>query len=247
MILGQSEHYVEYGEDGKVTKGQELAVPKSKYVEDVKESNHSEIWGSYWDSGKWGYRCCFQQVRNSYCTGEAGRAAAREMARANEAQAAAPAPAAAKGHATEEKTKTKEHNSSSAATGAGTGSSSLLAGLKTSATASGEISDDESGAPKKKKSKTGKNSDQDEDSEHESDGSDAETRKARKAAEKRKAKIREALLKQPKGGKEKEKEESMVQGYDRVGAPSNKQMESYMRARVLSDDPMAKFKDTVED
>jgi pre-mRNA-processing factor SLU7 len=81
LLLAQSEHYVEYSEDGKVIKGQEKAVPKSKYLEDQKENGHNEVWGSYFDNGKWGYSCCHQTIRHSYCTGEAGKHAAAELAR----------------------------------------------------------------------------------------------------------------------------------------------------------------------
>ncbi len=51
----QSEHYVEYSEDGRVIKGQEKAIPRTKYVEDALENNHKGIWGSYFDlaSGRW--------------------------------------------------------------------------------------------------------------------------------------------------------------------------------------------------
>ncbi len=51
----QSEHYVEYSEDGRVVKGQEKAIPRTKYVEDVLENNHKGIWGSFFDltSGRW--------------------------------------------------------------------------------------------------------------------------------------------------------------------------------------------------
>lgn len=27
---------------------------------------------SYWQAGKWGYKCCHSFIKNSYCTGEAG-------------------------------------------------------------------------------------------------------------------------------------------------------------------------------
>lgn len=37
------------------------------------------MWGSYWENGKWGYKCCKQLVKNSYCTGAAGRQA-KELA-----------------------------------------------------------------------------------------------------------------------------------------------------------------------
>ena len=35
------------------------------------------VWGSYWVEGKWGYSCCHSLIRNSFCTGEAGKRAAR--------------------------------------------------------------------------------------------------------------------------------------------------------------------------
>jgi len=74
LLLGESEAYAEYAQTGEVIKGQEKAIPKTKYVEDVLENNHSEIWGSYFKDGKWGYSCCQQTFRNTYCTGETGRA-----------------------------------------------------------------------------------------------------------------------------------------------------------------------------
>ena len=106
MLLSQTEHYVEYSRTGQVVKGQEPAVPKSKYEEDgtsslagrravrnraggspnsvrfswpgaaavaaVFPNNHKTVWGSYWEEGNWGYACCGQFVKNSFCTGTAG-------------------------------------------------------------------------------------------------------------------------------------------------------------------------------
>jgi len=69
----QSEYYVEYGPDGRIRKGLEKPIPRSKYAEDVYEGNHSSVWGSFYKDGRWGYKCCHQTVRRSYCTGTAGR------------------------------------------------------------------------------------------------------------------------------------------------------------------------------
>ncbi|CAH1257821.1 SLU7 [Branchiostoma lanceolatum] len=81
LLLAQTEDYVEYSRHGTVLKGQEKAVTKSKYEEDVLINNHTAIWGSYWREGRWGYRCCHSFVKMSYCTGEAGKQVARmEMA-----------------------------------------------------------------------------------------------------------------------------------------------------------------------
>lgn len=53
---------------GRVIKGQEIKV-RSRYEEDVLTNNHTAVWGSYWRDGMWGYACCQQHVKNSYCTG----------------------------------------------------------------------------------------------------------------------------------------------------------------------------------
>eukprot|EP01137_Pigoraptor_chileana_P033117 Opistho-2@23549 len=75
LLLAQTEHYVEYSRTGKVIRGQEKAIPKSRYEEDVYTNNHTSVWGSFWDAGEWGYACCHSTQRNSYCTGEAGKQA----------------------------------------------------------------------------------------------------------------------------------------------------------------------------
>lgn len=49
-------------------------VARSKYPEDVFPGNHSSVFGSWWRDGKWGYRCCHSFAKNSYCTGEEGKA-----------------------------------------------------------------------------------------------------------------------------------------------------------------------------
>ncbi|KAF5741900.1 pre-mRNA-splicing factor SLU7 [Tripterygium wilfordii] len=76
LLLGQSEKEVEYDRAGRIIKGQEAALPKSKYEEDVHINNHTSVWGSWWKDHQWGYKCCRQTVRNSYCTGAAGIEAA---------------------------------------------------------------------------------------------------------------------------------------------------------------------------
>ncbi|MEE6478761.1 hypothetical protein FKM82_011985 [Ascaphus truei] len=73
LLLAQTEDYVEYSRHGTVIKGQEKAVTRSKYEEDVLINNHRLIWGSYWKEGRWGYKCCHSFVKLSYCTGEAGK------------------------------------------------------------------------------------------------------------------------------------------------------------------------------
>ncbi len=43
-------------------------------------NNHTSVWGSWWKDGVWGYACCHQCVKNSYCTGTVGVAAVEESA-----------------------------------------------------------------------------------------------------------------------------------------------------------------------
>ena len=39
--------------------------------------SQQSVWGSYWKDFRWGYSCCHSTVRGSYCTGQAGKDAAR--------------------------------------------------------------------------------------------------------------------------------------------------------------------------
>jgi pre-mRNA-processing factor SLU7 len=76
--LAATERYVEYDAQGRVIKGLEKGKVKSKYEEDVYPGNHTAIWGSHWNAGRWGYRCCHSYVKGSYCLAEAGKRAAAE-------------------------------------------------------------------------------------------------------------------------------------------------------------------------
>lgn len=71
LLHAQTEDYVEYSRHGTVIKGQEKARAKSKYVEGIHPNNHTSIWGSFWQNGKWGYQCCHSFIKQSYCTGTA--------------------------------------------------------------------------------------------------------------------------------------------------------------------------------
>jgi pre-mRNA-processing factor SLU7 len=76
----ESERYIEYDESGAI-KGAPKAVAKSKYPEDVLINNHTSVWGSWWHNFKWGYACCHSLMKNSYCTGEAGKKAFEDEVR----------------------------------------------------------------------------------------------------------------------------------------------------------------------
>ncbi|KAL8972212.1 MAG: hypothetical protein Q9183_000670 [Haloplaca sp. 2 TL-2023] len=78
--ITESEKYVEYDETGAI-KGAPKAVAKTKYPEDVLINNHTLVWGSWWKNFQWGYACCHSTVKNSYCTGEEGKAAVKQANR----------------------------------------------------------------------------------------------------------------------------------------------------------------------
>ncbi|KAF9624617.1 hypothetical protein IFM89_012039 [Coptis chinensis] len=63
LLLGQSEKQVEYDRAGRVIKGHETALPRSKYEEDVYINNHTCVWGSWWKDHRWGYKCRKQIIR----------------------------------------------------------------------------------------------------------------------------------------------------------------------------------------
>merc|ERR1712137_546845 len=77
LLLGQTECYVEYSQDGKLVSGGETTI-LSKWQEDHYPGNHESVWGSFWFNGKWGYACCCQLEKNAYCVGEAGKEAHRK-------------------------------------------------------------------------------------------------------------------------------------------------------------------------
>eukprot|EP01119_Soliformovum_irregulare_P004061 TRINITY_DN15072_c0_g1_i1.p2 TRINITY_DN15072_c0_g1~~TRINITY_DN15072_c0_g1_i1.p2 ORF type:complete len:381 (-),score=135.73 TRINITY_DN15072_c0_g1_i1:12-1154(-) len=74
LRIAQSDEYVEYTSDGKEKRGKNgvSTIPKSRYPEDQFINNHTAIFGSYYESGKWGFACCRNFLKNSYCTGTAG-------------------------------------------------------------------------------------------------------------------------------------------------------------------------------
>ena len=79
--IAASERYNEYDDAG-VPKGLPAApIARSKYAEDVRTNNHTAVWGSWWRNFQWGYACCHSVVKNSYCTGEDGKAAFEEEER----------------------------------------------------------------------------------------------------------------------------------------------------------------------
>ena len=78
--FGVSTTAEEYNRDGRMIKGTakaKMVAQKSKYEEDIFINGHSTVWGSYFHMGAfaWGYADDHSLIRNSYCTGEAGKQA----------------------------------------------------------------------------------------------------------------------------------------------------------------------------
>ncbi|KAJ3425344.1 pre-mRNA-splicing factor slu7 [Anaeramoeba flamelloides] len=59
--------YVEYSSTGRAIQKLKKTSVKSKYDEDTFINGHTSVWGSYWNDGKWGYKCCKSFGKNSKC------------------------------------------------------------------------------------------------------------------------------------------------------------------------------------
>jgi len=79
LLLAQTENYVEYNRKGKLIKGAERPIAKSRYDEDIYPGNHTSVFGSYYKDGEWGFKCCHSFIKNSYCIGEQGHALEDEL------------------------------------------------------------------------------------------------------------------------------------------------------------------------
>ncbi|ODV79337.1 uncharacterized protein CANTADRAFT_6475 [Suhomyces tanzawaensis NRRL Y-17324] len=42
-------------------------LKRTIYAEDKYDLNHTAVFGSYYEDGKWGYKCCRQTIRNVFC------------------------------------------------------------------------------------------------------------------------------------------------------------------------------------
>lgn len=70
ILLQSTERWIEYSrETGKEINNQLDTIPKSRFIEDYYPLNHTCVWGSWWNNGKWGYSCCYSTLKDSYCTG----------------------------------------------------------------------------------------------------------------------------------------------------------------------------------
>jgi len=267
LLLAQSEAYVEYSEDGKIIKGQEKAIPQSKYSEDQLENKHTEIWGSFYKDGKWGYACCHQLTRNAYCTGQAGKEAMVEMSSnlgarvpfAERRQLEAPSSSSSASSASSvaqppaevnEDTSGDEEEKDEAKRSPVGGK-----GKRRRSKRSGNDSDSSSESDSREESSS---SDSDRDS-HGDSSSDSDRRKKKsrkskqsKRSRQNKDKKKDSSIPMTDAERKQALESAMKQeaalggkrGYrsnDNVRIPTDKDMEDYMASKVHHDDPMAKF------
>lgn len=57
-----------YASSGITTNLDKNGLKKTRYPEDQLTGNHKFIYGSYYENGKWGYKCCKQFDKDSQCT-----------------------------------------------------------------------------------------------------------------------------------------------------------------------------------
>lgn len=87
LLLAQTETYTEYSRDGKIIKGAEKQIIRSRYEEDAYINNHTSVWGSFWKDGQWGYKCCHANIKNSWCCKQSIGAENSEAAAASSSHA----------------------------------------------------------------------------------------------------------------------------------------------------------------
>jgi pre-mRNA-processing factor SLU7 len=135
LLTGQSEQYTEYSRTGQPMRSSQRSLQSSsngaKADEDGKketlfDGNHKSPFASWTESttGKDGYECCHSTVKNSYCTGEAGREAqeASNILGKGKAKAIEAAPVH---HEEEKKSRTRERSYSSSSSSFSSSSRSL--------------------------------------------------------------------------------------------------------------------------
>jgi pre-mRNA-processing factor SLU7 len=235
LLMAQSEHYVEYSKLGRVIKGQDKAIARSKYLEDQFPGNHKSVWGSYWRHGQWGYACCHSLFREAYCAGEAGKAAAALSDKPFMAvEHAGGARAAVEEEEPAEKSMVELHMEKRAKDAA--------AAAADNSSDSGSDSDETSRKERRKKKKKErkerkrkKNGGDDDD-----DDEDEEAQRAKK--------IREAMKKQKAedaAAEEILKTDERTRKYGAIGGsvdePTEEEMEAYRLRQGRADDPMNQF------
>jgi pre-mRNA-processing factor SLU7 len=236
LLMGQTEAYVEYDpRTGRVVRGAEKPVARSRYEEDVHPGNHTSVWGSWWRDGAWGYACCRQTLRQSYCTGAEGARAAEQGAQQMAANLAAKArDAAAEAERRAKSTLSNAHLEAKAGGGAGDG---LWGGEAPTADGALELDPEKlQKALEREDRRAAREERRAAEAEEEEDG-EAGGRRAHAAR-------REKLLRKRRGeagggdsgGEEDDEELDELEGR----TMTREEMEAYRRKRARADDPMAK-------
>lgn len=226
LLLAQTEHYVEYSRTGQVIKGQEKAKMKTRYDEDVLIGNHTKVWGSYWEGGDWGYKCCKSTVKNSYCV------AAGESEESQTIEMAPPklVPQIRKS-STEEvppKENTSDSSSSSSSEDEDAGKSLVQIHQEKKKKEKSKMSKKELKKAKKAAKKAAK-------------------KKKREEDEKRETEINEAIRKERERVKEVNKlmavdeRKRKYNSMNTITEPTDAELEAFKRTRVNRSDPMATF------
>lgn len=213
LLLAQTEDYVEYSRHGTVIKGQEKARVKSRYEEDIYPNNHTSVWGSYWNNGQWGFQCCHSLIKESYCTGEAGKLAHEESSIVLATQ-----------ETTDMTTASTSHRKSVSGDEAEKHKSTK------------EKKKKKKSKKRKKKHKKKRDSSDSDSSDSESDSEERKRKKLKKALEgetSHQEKIAELMAMD-------ERKRPYNSMYD-VKAPTEEEMEAFRMKQIRDDDPMAAF------
>ena len=227
-------------------------MPKTKYQEDIKEGNHTLIWGSYYDikEKKWGFACCHSCVRMSYCVGEAGKQANIRI-KMNKTKPPVPsfgANTASKDQERERLQLTRDEPEVDEDLNEDEDSDSPP--VKKVKKSKKEKKVKKSKKSKKKKKRRRNRSSGSEDSE----GDNSQPENHQNKNKKQKVSLEDALaherLRQQRGGEDIDATKNK-KGYNKLTAkeaakPSDQEMEAYLRTKSNSADPMAHFADTLD-
>lgn len=217
LLLAQTETYVEYSRYGKVIKGQEKPIIRSRYEEDVYINNHTTVWGSYWNNFRWGYQCCHSFIKNSYCVGESGKDI-------DETPNIVPTPSTS-GHEISEASSAKKIKR--------TDDEKSSDSSNNSSSSESEKSDDSEKTKKKKKRSKKKKQ--------------KEKRREKRKAEKETTKLKLALMAEENNKRRAElllgmdERKRPYNSMYESKAPTEEEMEAYQVKRAREEDPMLKF------
>ncbi len=238
LIFSQTEDYVEYTRHGKIIKGDEDPVVRSRYEEDVHPGNHTSIFGSYYAEGKWGFKCCHSFVRNSYCTGAAGKQATENTltlpppndAAEKQTEESKEPPAEKK----EEKSSSSDDDEERKERAERMKEKELK--MKKKRDKKKRKKDKKKKKKKKRRSSSSSSSSSSSDSEKEEEDFESKVAAAMKkqAAEERKA---DAML----STDERKRKYNSLGGYDDCKQLTEAEIEAYHRKRARPEDPMSQF------